>query len=136
MVDAGDGEREFVEFEAAQRVNGSDHEGAAESMALVAGNHAKLSGVADAGRDFAGQHGAEQLIAAGHMQDERRAGNKLAATRKQNNIFQEAQSAGFAAVLVVDIAVDVIGVAEENQFGAGIEVAVVPARNAQAGRRA
>src|SRR2546427_11026026 len=65
------------------------------------------------------------------MQNERRSRDKLSAARKQNNIFQEAQCACFAAVLIVDVAVDVICVSQVNEFGARIKVAIIPSRKAK-----
>src|SRR5262249_52315949 len=61
------------------------------------------------------------------------AGNKLAAAGQENNVFQKAQRAGFAAVLVVNVAVHVTGVGKLDEFGAGIKVAVIPAGQAKAG---
>jgi len=65
------------------------------------------------------------------MQNERRSRDKLSAARKQNNILEETQRACFAAVLVVDVAVDVICVSQVNELGAGIKVAIIPSRKAK-----
>src|SRR6266480_4543786 len=100
----------------------------------MAGQHADLRGVADARRNLASEDRANQIVAARIVQDEGGAGNELAAAWQENNIFQKTQRAGFAAVLVVDVAVHVIGVGEINQFGAGVEVTVVPAGETQASR--
>src|SRR5579864_3189299 len=132
----GDREREFAKFHGAQRFGGSLHEHAAEAVALVAGEDADLRGVADAWRDFAGEHGGDEFVAARLAQNEGSAGNKLSAAGKQDDVLEEAQGAGAAAVLVVDLAIDVIGVGQINQFGARLEKAVIPAIEAHARGRA
>ena len=47
VIFGGNGERKFLKFQAAQSVGGSEHEGAAESLALMAGQDADLRGVAN-----------------------------------------------------------------------------------------
>ena len=59
VIDAGDSEGKFVEFERTEGVNGGDHKGAAESVALVPGNDAELGGVADAWGNFTSEDGTE-----------------------------------------------------------------------------
>lgn len=103
---------------------------------MEAGENADLRGVADAGGDFTGEHGGDEFIAAGLAEDQGCAGDELAAAGQENNIFQEFESAGASAVLIVDFAIDMIGVGEVDELGAGIEVAVVPAFEAHAGGRA
>jgi len=134
FVVGGDGEREFLEFHGAQGLDGGEHEHAAEAVALVAGQDANLRGVAHAGRDLAGEDRADELVAAGLAQDERGAGDKLTAAGKQDDVFQETQRAGTAAILVVDFAVHVIGVGKIDELGARIEEAVVPTVEAHSGR--
>ena len=129
-----DGERELLKFQTAQGIGGGEHESAAEALALMAGQHADLSGVADARRNLAGEDRAHQIIAARIVQNEGSAGDELAAAGQENNVFQKAQRAGLAAILVVDVTVDMVGVRQINQFGAGVEVAVVPAGKTQTGR--
>src|SRR4030095_15013229 len=58
--------------------------------------------------------------------------NTLSAYGKQNDIFQKAKSARLAAVLIVDVAVDVIGVCQVDELCARVKVAIVPAREPQA----
>src|SRR6267378_1643221 len=128
----GHGQRQFAEFQSAEGFGRSLHEHAAESVALIAGKDADLRGVAHSGGDFAGEHGADELVAARLTQDERSAGHELAATRQKNNVLEEAQSSGAAAVLIVNLAVDVIGVRQVNQFRARLEEAIVPAVEAHA----
>ena len=53
-------------------------------------------------------------------------GKKLAAARQQHDVAQEFHSSGFAAVLVVDFAVHVIGVGQLNQSRRGFEGAIAP----------
>ena len=53
-VFAGDGEREFAELLGAEGFRGGHHQDAAEAVALKAGHHADLRGVADTGGNFAG----------------------------------------------------------------------------------
>src|SRR5712671_3327075 len=101
-------------------------------MALVAGEDANLRRVADARRDFAGEHGGDEFVAAGLAQDEGRSGYKLAATRKKDDVLEEAQRAGSAAILIIDLAIDVIRVGQINQFCARLEKAIVPAVHAHA----
>src|SRR5260370_36584599 len=67
---------------------------------------------------------------------EGRGGPELPATGKQDDVFQKFQRAGAAAVLVVDHAIDMIRVSKIDQFGAALEVAVIPAAEAQACRSA
>ena len=80
-------QRQFPEFHRAKGVGGSLHEHAAEAVSLVAGHHADLRGVTHAGRDFAGQHGRDELIAARLVEDEGRAGDELPTAGKQNDVF-------------------------------------------------
>src|SRR5258705_2042367 len=82
----GYGEGEFAKFHGAQGLGGSLHEHAAQAMALVSGEDANLRRVADAGRDFAGEHGGYEVVAAGLAQDEGRSGYKLAATRQKDDV--------------------------------------------------
>src|SRR5258707_3605456 len=126
------GQRQFPEFHGAKGFGGSLHEHAAEAMPLVAGQHADLRGVADTGGDFAGENAGDEIVAAGLVKNEGCAGHELAATGKQNDVLQKFQRAGAAAVLVVDLAVDVTGVSQINQLGARLEVAVIPAVEAHA----
>jgi len=109
------------------------HEHTAEAVALVTGQDAELRGVADAGGDLAGEHGGDEVVAAGLVEHEGGGRDELATAGKQNNVFQEFQGAVAAAVLVVDFAVDVIGVSQKNQLSAGLEIAVRPAVEAQGG---
>ena len=106
---------------------------AAEPVPLKAGLDADLRGVADAVGHFAGEHGADKFVAAGMAQDEGSAGLKLATTGQQNNVLQEFQRAVARAVLIVDVAIDVIRIRQVNQLGARLEVTVVPAVEAQTG---
>src|SRR5882762_1132118 len=101
-------------------------------MALVAGEDANLRRVADAGRDFAGEHGGYEFVAAGLAQDEGRSRDELAATRKKDDVLEEAQRAGSAAILIVDFTIDVIRVRQINQFCARLEEAIIPAVHAHA----
>src|SRR5258708_18772321 len=55
---------QFAEFHGAKGFGGSLHEHAAESVALIAGKNADLSGMAHSGGDFAGEHGTNELVAA------------------------------------------------------------------------
>jgi len=88
--------------------------------------------VADAGGNFAGEDGGDEFVAARLAKNKRSAGNELAAAGKENDVFEEAQGTGAAAILVVDLAIDVIRVRQINQFGAMLEEAVVPAVEAHA----
>ncbi len=74
-----------------------------------------------------------QLVTVRRAQHEGGLRLELAAAGQQDDVLQEFQRAGFAAVLVVDLAVGVIGVGQLDQTRAGGEVAVVPALQAQAG---
>src|SRR2546429_8319374 len=67
--------------------------------------------------------------------DKRCPGNKLAASRQQNNVLEKLQRPRAAAILVVDFAVHVIGIGQVNQPGARFEVAVVSASKPQGTRR-
>src|SRR5271170_4910848 len=83
--------------------------------------------MADSWRDFACEHCCNEFVAAWFAKHKRSSRHEMAAARQQDDVFQEFQSAGAAAVLIVDFAVDVIRVGEINQLGAGLEVAVIPA---------
>src|SRR5258708_31820515 len=136
FVVGGDCKRQFLEFHGTQRVDGGVHEHAAEAVALVAGEDANLCGVAHAGGDLAGQDRADELVAAGLPQKERGARHKLAAARKQDDVLQEAQRTGAAAILVVDLAIHLIGLGKIDELGAWIEGAAVPAVQPHSGRSA
>src|SRR5712692_10643459 len=129
----GYGEGEFAEFHGAQGFGGGLHQHAAEAVSLIAWEDADLRGVADAGGNFAGEDGGDEFVAARLAKNKRSAGNELAAAGKENDVFEEAQGASAAAILVVDLAIDVIRVRQINQFGALLEEAVVPAVEAHAG---
>src|SRR5216684_4040760 len=105
-------------------------------MALVAGQDTDLRGVPDARGDFAGEDGGDEFLAAGFVKHERCARHELPATGKQNDVLEKFQRAGAAAVLVVDLAIDVIRVGQIDQLGARFEVAVIPAVKAHARRGA
>src|SRR5579864_8749625 len=81
----GYGKGEFAKFHRAQRFGGSLHQHAAEPVALVAGKHADLRGVANARRSLAGEDGGDEFVAAGLAQNEGSAGNKLSAAGKQDD---------------------------------------------------
>ena len=117
----------------AEGFRGGEHQDAAEAVALEAGHHADLRGVTDAGGNFAGQDRPGEFLALRMMQDEGSVRKKLAAAGEQDDVLQEFQRAVPSAVLVVDVAVDVIRVGEVNQLGARLEVALVPAVEPQAG---
>src|SRR5256884_8312201 len=102
---------------------------------LKTGQDADLGGVTDTGGDFAGQNGGHQFVASGLVEDKRCPGNKLAASRQQNNVLEKLQRPRAAAILVVDFAVHVIGIGQVNQPGARFEVAVVSASKPQGTRR-
>src|SRR5260370_33708479 len=71
VVFGGDGEGEFAELHGAEGFGGSLHEHAAEAVSLVAGQDAELRGVADAGGDFAGEDGGDEVGAARRMKNGR-----------------------------------------------------------------
>ena len=132
---AGDRQGEFAKFHGAQSFGGALHQHAADAVALIAGEDADLRGVADAGGDFAGEDGGDQIVrGTGLAKDEGGARDELSAAGQQDDVFQEFEGAGFAAVLIVDFAVDVIGVAEIDELGTGLEKAIVPAIQAHACR--
>ena len=129
----GDGERKFAELLRAEGFRGGHHQDAAEAVALKAGHHADLCCVTDTGGNFAGQNRAGKFIALRMMQDEGSVRQKLATAGEQDNVLQEFQRAVPRAVLVVDVAVHVIRVRQIDQLGARLEIALVPAIEAQAG---
>src|SRR5262249_16279289 len=88
-----------------------------------------------AGTNFAGENRPQQVVAAWLVQNERSPGHEIAATRKQDDVLEKAQRAGLAPVLIVDFAIDMIGVCQVDQPGARIEIAVVPPREAHPRRR-
>src|SRR4029077_15791492 len=73
-----------------------------------------------------------QVVAPGLAEDEGGAGDELSAAGKQDDVLEEFERAGAAAILVVDFSVNVVGVAEVDEFGAGLEEAIVPAVQAHA----
>ena len=108
------------------------HEHAAKAVPLITGKHANLRGVAYARGDFTGEHSCDQFVAAGLAQNKRRARDELAATGEQNNVLEEAQSSGAAAVLIVDLAIDMIRVGQVDKFRSRLEEAIVPPVKAHA----
>src|SRR5260370_13702525 len=99
-------EGEFAERHGAEGFGRSLHEHAAEAVTLVAGEDAELRGVADAGGDFAGEDGGDEIVAARLVKNERCALDELAAAGNQDDVFQEFHGAAADAVLVVDFAFD------------------------------
>src|SRR5260370_29264840 len=103
---------------------------------MVAGQDADLRGVSDAGGNFAGQNGGDELLAAGLVKNEGCAWHELAATGKQDDVLEKFQGAGAAAILVIDFSIHVIRVSQIDQLGARLEIAVIPAVEPQARRDA
>ena len=106
---------------------------AADAVALVAGHDADLGGVAHAFGHGGREHHGDGPFARGGTHQERSFGQKLAAARQQHDVAQEFHAAGFAAVLIVDFAIHVIGVGQLDQARGGFERAVGPGLEAQAG---
>lgn len=131
FVDGGDGERERIVMAAAEGLDRMLHQLAADAVAVIAGHDADLRGVADAFGDRGREDHADKAIAGGWADEEGGFGKELTAAGQQHDIAQEFQAARFAAILVVDLAVDVIGVGELNQTGSSFEGAVVPGLDAQ-----
>jgi len=91
-----------------------------------------LRGVSDTGRDSRGQDHADGRFRGTRANNEGSLRTKLAATRKQDDVAEEFCGADFGAVLVVDFAVDVIGVGALNEMGARFEAFVGPGFETQA----
>src|SRR2546422_7299801 len=119
----------------AQGADGGEHERAAQAVSLIAGEDADLRNVAHAGGDFGRQHGSDDLVCDRIAQHERSRRDELAAAGKQNDVLQKLERATARAVLVVDLAVHVIGISQINQFGARLEIAVVPALKTERDRK-
>src|SRR6266576_3161576 len=105
-------------------------------MALVARQNADLRGVTDAGGNFASQNCGDELVTSGLVKNEGRGRHELAASGEQDDVLQEFQRAGPAAILIIDLAIDVICVSQIDQLRAGIEKAIAPAVKARGRRRA
>ena len=133
VILGSDRERQFLEAQTAQSVRGGLHQGAAQSVALETRLDTDLGGVANPFGNFAGQHGADQVVAARMPQHKRSARLELSAARQQDDVLQEFQRAVSRAVLIVDVAINVIRVRQINQLGAWLKVAVVPAIQPQSG---
>src|SRR5215470_4111293 len=56
-------ESQLAELHGAEGLGRSEHERATDAVALVARKHADLRGMADSGRNLAGEHGPDQVIA-------------------------------------------------------------------------
>src|SRR5208337_3843543 len=110
----GNGEREFRELQGTQGFRRREHEKTPQAVSLESWHDANLRSVADTGRDFTGEDRAHQIFAAGMAQDEGGVGHELAAARQENNVFQEFQRAMPRAVLIVDIAINVIRISQIN----------------------
>ena len=80
-VFAGDGQSEFTEFHGAKRFGGTLHQHAADAVALIAGEDADLRGVADAGGDFAGEDGGDEIVATGLDEGRRRRRGRIVRSR-------------------------------------------------------
>src|ERR1700722_14584939 len=98
----------------------------------MAGHHADLRGVADAFGDGGSENHSYRAVARRGPHQERSLRQKLSASWKQHDVAEEFHSSGFAAVLVVDLAIDVIGVGQLDQARRGFEGAIVPWLQAQA----
>ena len=72
------------------------------------------------------QNHADEVIGVRRAQHKGSLRLKLSAAGQDDDVFQEAQRAGFAAVLIVDFAVHMIRVGELNQPRARLEIAVIP----------
>ena len=93
-----------------------------------------MRGVAHAFGDGGGEHHANGRVRMYRADEERRFREELAAAGEDDDVAQEAQAAGFAAILVVNFAVDFVGVGEVDKAGAGFKAAIGPAVEAKAGR--
>ena len=87
-------------------------------MALVAGQDAHLRCMPHAFFHRRSKNHADQAISGGRTHEERSFRQELSASRQNHDVAKEFHSARFGAVLIVDIAVNVIGVGKLNQFGA------------------
>jgi len=114
-------------FRPRKRVYRGDHERAAQAVALMTGQNTQLRSVPHARRNFTGEHSAKSSSLPGKCKHERRAGNELSAAGQQNNIFRKRSAPDLLRLLIVDVAIDVVGVSQMNQLGAGIKITVVPA---------
>jgi len=131
-IDAGHGEGDGFVVAAAQRLDGTFHQRAADAVSLMPGHHADLGGVADAFGDGGRENHAHRTIARRGTHQEAGFGQELPAAGQQHDVAEEFHSSGFGAVLVVDVAVDVIGVGQLDQPRRGFEGAIVPGLETQA----
>ena len=72
------------------------------------------------------QNDSHQVILVRRAQHKRSLGLKLPAAGQDDDVFQKAQRAGLAAILIVDFAVYVIRIGELDQPRARLEIAVIP----------
>ncbi len=105
-------------------------------MTLVSGHGADLRGVADARGDGGIQDNSSKVARMGLPKYEGCLGLELSTSGQDDDVLQKSQSAGFAAVLVIDFTIDVICIGELDQPRAGFEVAVVPSFEDQPRARA
>src|SRR5712692_5718026 len=110
-----------------ERPDGGFHQQPAESPALIPRHDADLRCVAYPCSDARREDYPDQMVAMRRTGHEGGIRLELSATRQDDYVFQEAESAGLAAVLVVDFAVHMIRVGQLDQPRAGLEMAVVPA---------
>src|ERR1700674_4254631 len=120
------GERNRRKVAHAERLQGRFHGAASEAAALVSGHGADLRGVADALGDARIQDYADQMVGVRSAQHKRGLGLELSAAGQDDDVFKETQGAGFAAVLIVDFAVDMVRIRELDQPRAWLEITVIP----------
>src|ERR1700722_1008074 len=111
------------------------HQAATETPALVSGHGADLRGVADSFGHLRIQDHADQMVFMRSAQHKRSLRLKLSAAGQDNNVFQETQRTGFAAVLVVNFTIHVICIGKLDQARARLKIAVVPALQDQSSAR-
>jgi len=102
------------------------HESASEAATLISGHGTDLRGVANPIGNARIQNDADQMIGVRRAQHKRSLGLELSAAGQNDDVFQESQGAGFAAILIVDFTVDVVRVCELDEPRARFKITVIP----------
>jgi len=108
------------------------HQPPTQTIFLITRQDADLRGVPDSGSDSRSQHHANGFFSRAGANNEGGVWEKLTAAGEENDIAQEFHGAEFAAVLIVDLRINVIGIGALDQARARLETAVGPGFDAQA----
>jgi len=131
-VNRSDGEREGAVAVLLQSGERRFHQPPTQTVFLITRQDADLRSVPNSGSDSGSQHHANGFFSRARTNNEGGFREELTAAGKQNDVAQKFHGTELAAILVVDLCVNVIGIGALDQARARFEAAVGPGFDAQA----